>query len=131
MLEVILLILLALGLGGLMESIGVLRTIRNTLAKWATNSGKLTTSTMLSALFGKFFGGAAYVSIITDNKITEKTTKSKVLRNVFYQEILRLEELLRLRWSPGLLVAYLGGYIRSSYFSIFTIFMVSLSSNHN
>ncbi|WP_298789171.1 Na+/H+ antiporter NhaC [uncultured Marinococcus sp.] len=72
MLEVILLILLALGLGGLMESIGVLRTIGNTLAKWATNSGKLTTSTMLSAFFGNFFGGAAYVSVITGSKITEK-----------------------------------------------------------
>ncbi|KXH80716.1 Na+/H+ antiporter NhaC [Sporosarcina sp. HYO08] len=69
MLDVIALIILALGVGGLMERIGVLRAIGNYLAKWATNAGKLTVSTMLGGFLGNIFGGA-YVSLITASKIT-------------------------------------------------------------
>ncbi|SDJ12949.1 Na+/H+ antiporter NhaC [Natribacillus halophilus] len=72
MLDVILLILLALGLGGLMEKTGILQTLTNMLASWANSTGKLSLSTMLTAFFGNFFGGAAYVSSITGSKITEK-----------------------------------------------------------
>ncbi|WP_040227007.1 Na+/H+ antiporter NhaC [Bhargavaea cecembensis] len=70
MLDVIVLIIFALGVGGLMERIGILRAIGNYLIKWANNSGNLTLTTILSAFFGNFFGGAAYVSVITGSKIT-------------------------------------------------------------
>lgn len=70
MLDVIVLIIFALGVGGLMERIGILRALGEYLAKWADNYGKLTTSTILGGFFGNFFGGAAYVSLITASKIT-------------------------------------------------------------
>nr|WP_298249241.1 Na+/H+ antiporter NhaC [uncultured Halomonas sp.] len=72
MLGVIALILFALGLGGLMERIGVLQAISNSFLRWANNPGRLTVSTMLGGFFGNFFGGAAYVSLITASTITEK-----------------------------------------------------------
>ncbi|EMR06918.1 Malate-2H(+)/Na(+)-lactate antiporter [Bhargavaea cecembensis DSE10] len=71
MLDVIVLIIFALGVGGLMERIGILRAIGHYLAKWANNSGNATLATIISGFFGNFFGGAAYVSIITASKITE------------------------------------------------------------
>ncbi|MDN6322892.1 MAG: Na+/H+ antiporter NhaC [Halomonas sp.] len=73
MLGVVALILFALGLGGLMERIGVLKTISNGFLRWANNPGRLTVSTMLGAFFGNFFGGAAYVSVITGSTITENS----------------------------------------------------------
>jgi len=69
MLDVIALIILALGVGGLMEKIGVLRAIGNYLANWAHNAGRTTVSTILAGILGNLFGGA-YVSIITASKIT-------------------------------------------------------------
>ncbi len=72
MLGVIALILFALGLGGLLERIGVLKAISNNFLRWANNPGRLTISTMLGGLFGNVFGGAAYVSLITASTITEK-----------------------------------------------------------
>lgn len=72
MLEVIVLILFALGVGGLMEHIGILQVICNRMLTWANNSGNVTISTIIAGFFGNFFGGAAYVSIITASKITEK-----------------------------------------------------------
>ena len=69
MLDVIALIILALGVGGLMEKIGVLRAIGNYLADWAHNAGRTTVSTILAGILGNLFGGA-YVSIITASKIT-------------------------------------------------------------
>lgn len=72
MLDIIALILFALGVGGLMERIGVLQVISNGLQRWADNPGRLTASTMLGGVFGNFFGGAAYVSLITASAITAK-----------------------------------------------------------
>lgn len=72
MLEVILLIILALGVGGLMQTIGVFKVIGDIFAKWATSTGNLTLTTMLASFFGVFFGGAAYVSLLTGTKITEE-----------------------------------------------------------
>lgn len=73
MLDVIVLILFALGVGGLMEKTGILRAICVKMLSWANNSGKITLSTIISGFFGNFFGGAAYVSIITASKITEES----------------------------------------------------------
>lgn len=72
MLGVVALILFALGLGGLMERVGILKAISNGFLRWANNPGRLTVSTMLGGFFGNFFGGAAYVSLITASTITEK-----------------------------------------------------------
>jgi len=43
---VIVLILLALGLGGLMRKVGILQVLCDELLKWADTVGKLTTSTI-------------------------------------------------------------------------------------
>ncbi|MBP2258081.1 Na+/H+ antiporter NhaC [Virgibacillus alimentarius] len=72
MLDVIALILFALGVGGLMEQTGILKVICIKLLSWADNAGKTTISTILAGFFGNFFGGAAYVSVITASKITEE-----------------------------------------------------------
>ncbi|ALM53340.1 Na+/H+ antiporter NhaC [Halomonas huangheensis] len=72
MLGVVALILFALGLGGLMKQVGILQAISNGFLRWANNPGRLTVSTMLGGFFGNFFGGAAYVSLITASTITEK-----------------------------------------------------------
>lgn len=72
MLDVIVLILFALGVGGLMEKIGILRVICIKMLTWANDVGKTTLTTILAGFFGNFFGGAAYVSLITASKITEE-----------------------------------------------------------
>lgn len=72
MLEVILLVILALGLGGLMEITGVLSTISTSLQRWAKNRGRLGVSTLFAGFLGNFLGGAAYVSLITASTITGK-----------------------------------------------------------
>src|SRR5690625_4608187 len=72
MLDVIVLILFALGVGGLMEKIGILRVICIKMLTWANDAGKTTLTTILAGFFGNFFGGAAYVSLITASKITEE-----------------------------------------------------------
>ncbi|AEY00274.1 Na+/H+ antiporter NhaC [Oceanimonas sp. GK1] len=72
MFGVIALVLFALGLGGLMDRIGILTVICNGFLSWANNAGRLTLSTLLGGFFGNFFGGAAYVSLITASTITEK-----------------------------------------------------------
>lgn len=72
MLDVIVLIIFALGVGGLMEQTGILKAICIKMLAWANNAGKTTLTTILAGFFGNFFGGAAYVSIITASKITEE-----------------------------------------------------------
>ena len=72
MLGVVALVIFALGLGGLMDQIGILQTISNSFMKWADTPVRLTISTLLCGFFGNFFGGAAYVSLITASTMTEK-----------------------------------------------------------
>jgi len=72
MLDVILLIILALGVGGLLQTIGAFKVIGDIFSKWATSTGSLTSTTLLASFFGVFFGGAAYVSLLTGTKITEE-----------------------------------------------------------
>lgn len=72
MLTNILLIILALGIGGLMEATGVLATIASTLQRWASNVTKLGLSTLLAGILGNLLGGAAYVSLITASTVTGK-----------------------------------------------------------
>lgn len=73
MLDVIVLIIFALGVGGLMEKIGILRAISGYMENWAKNAGRATVTTLVGGFFGNFFGGAAYVSLITASKITGDT----------------------------------------------------------
>src|SRR5699024_9708084 len=83
MLETVLLVIIALGIGRLMEVIGVTQKISNIFNKWAYNSGRLTLTTLLAGVFGNFFGGAAYVSLLTATKMTEKNyDKLKIKRTV-------------------------------------------------
>lgn len=72
MLGVIVLVLFALGLGGLMKQIGLLEVICRRFLHWADSPGRLTLSTLLGGFFGNFFGGAAYVSLITASTLTEQ-----------------------------------------------------------
>lgn len=72
MLSTILLVILALGLGGIMESVGVLASVCNSLQHWATNTGRLGLATLLSGVLGNALGGAAYVSIMTASTITSR-----------------------------------------------------------
>ncbi len=72
MLGVIALILMALGLGGLLDQVGILRAFSNLFDNWVQEStGRLTLATMFSAFLGNLFGSAAYVSNITGTKMTE------------------------------------------------------------
>lgn len=73
MFPVIVLVLFALGLGGLMESIGMLQALSNSLQHWANTAGKLTLATLLAGIAGNVLGGAAYVSLITASTITVKS----------------------------------------------------------
>lgn len=88
MLEVILLIILALGVGGLLQTIGAFTVIGDIFAKWATNTGNLTLTTMLASFFGVFFGGAAYVSLLTGTKITEENyDRKKISRTLLSRNV--------------------------------------------
>ena len=83
MLETVLLVIIALGIGGLMEAIGVTQKISDMFSKWASDPGRLTVTTLLAGIFGNVFGGAAYVSLLTATKMTEKNyDKLKIKRTV-------------------------------------------------
>lgn len=73
MFGVIVIMILALGFGGLMERVGILTVLTIKLSKWVTTAGRLTSSTIFSAFLGNFFGSAGYVSLITGCKVTEKS----------------------------------------------------------
>ncbi|WP_269409436.1 Na+/H+ antiporter NhaC [Lentibacillus daqui] len=73
MLGVIALVILSLGLGGLLDQLGILRQIANIFDKWVKNSnGKLTFSTMFTAFLGNLFGSSAYVGVIAGSTATAK-----------------------------------------------------------
>ncbi|MCM2129354.1 Na+/H+ antiporter NhaC [Larsenimonas rhizosphaerae] len=71
MLPVIAIVIFALGLGGLMERLGVLETIADALTRMVHRStGRLTLATIACGFFGTIFGGAAYVAIFTAASMT-------------------------------------------------------------
>src|SRR5699024_12738136 len=73
MLGVIALVILSLGLGGLLDQLGILRYIANSFDKWVKNSnGKLTFATMFTAFLGNMFGSSAYVGVIAGSTTTAK-----------------------------------------------------------
>src|SRR5699024_10365579 len=70
---VIALVILSLGLGGLLDQLGILRYIANSFDKWVKNSnGKLTFSTMFTAFLGNMFVSSAYVGVIAGSTTTAK-----------------------------------------------------------
>lgn len=73
MLGVIALVILSLGLGGLLDKLGILRYIANAFDTWVQNSnGKLTFATMFTAFLGNMFGSSAYVGVIAGSTTTAK-----------------------------------------------------------
>lgn len=72
MLPVVVIVIFALGLGGLMEKLGVLDAVANRLSKLAKGAGSLSAITILCGFFGTVFGGAAYVSLFTASSMTKK-----------------------------------------------------------
>ena len=69
---VVVIIILALGLGGLMRTVGVLDTVSMRIKHWATSIGRLTSATMMAGIMGNMIGGAAYVAIITASTLTKQ-----------------------------------------------------------
>lgn len=78
---VVVIIILALGLGGLMRTVGVLETIAAHLQRWATSMGRLTSATLLAGLAGNMVGGAAYVAIITASTLTKQSYQQRNIAN--------------------------------------------------
>jgi len=72
MLPVVVIVIFALGLGGLMEKLGVLDAVANKLSRLAKGAGSLSAITILCGFFGTVFGGAAYVSLFTASSMTKK-----------------------------------------------------------
>ncbi|SDH85475.1 Na+/H+ antiporter NhaC [Alteribacillus bidgolensis] len=71
MLGSIIVIILGLGIGGLLEKIGVLTVIMKTFVNKINNAGSLSTSTVFIGLFSNVFGCAMYVSLILTPKLME------------------------------------------------------------
>ncbi|WP_163970386.1 Na+/H+ antiporter NhaC [Oceanobacillus halotolerans] len=83
MLGSIVVILLGLGFGGLLNHIGALQVIVDSLTKFITNTGRLSVSTLATAFLSNVFGCAMYVSLILTPKIMEKNyDRLKVDRRV-------------------------------------------------
>lgn len=70
MLPVVVIVIFALGLGGLMESLGVIRSVGNRLSRMVKGDVSLTLITVTCGFFGSVFGGAAYVSLFTASAMT-------------------------------------------------------------
>jgi len=62
-------IIFGLGFGGLLDEIGILRTIAKKIEKGITSGGRLTVTTIIVGFLGNLFGSAMYVSLILTPKI--------------------------------------------------------------
>ncbi len=71
MLDIVLLIVLGLGFGGMLNHIGALQVIVNRFEKFMTNAGRLTASTVFVGFLGNLIGCAMYVSLILTPKVVE------------------------------------------------------------
>jgi len=71
MLGSIVVILFGLGFGGLLNYIGALQVIVDSLSKFITNTGRLSVSTIATGFLTNVFGCAMYVSLILTPKIME------------------------------------------------------------
>ncbi|ELK47745.1 Na+/H+ antiporter NhaC [Halobacillus sp. ACCC02827] len=73
MLGSIAVIILGLGIGGMLEKVGVLTVIMNTFVDKIRSAGSLSVSTVFAGLFTNIFGCAMYVSLILTPKLMEKS----------------------------------------------------------
>ncbi|WJE16224.1 Na+/H+ antiporter NhaC [Halobacillus sp. ACCC02827] len=73
MLGSIAVIILGLGIGGMLEKVGVLTVIMNTFVDKIKNAGSLSVSTIFTGLFTNIFGCAMYVSLILTPKLMESS----------------------------------------------------------
>ncbi len=69
MLPSIVIIIFGLGLGGLMDEIGILKVITDRLHKWTKGTTSVTITTIICAFFANVFGSAMYVSLILTPKM--------------------------------------------------------------
>lgn len=67
-------VVLALGLGGLLEGLGVFETIGSLIQKRVRSGGSLVTSTVLLCFLGNVFTAALYPALILTTKIMRKPT---------------------------------------------------------
>ncbi|TDL32863.1 Na+/H+ antiporter NhaC [Jeotgalibacillus sp. S-D1] len=73
MLASIAVIILGLGIGGMLEKVGVLTVIMNAFVDKIQNAGSLSVSTIFAGLFTNIFGCAMYVSLILTPKLMESS----------------------------------------------------------
>ncbi|MCP3028760.1 Na+/H+ antiporter NhaC [Halobacillus sp. A5] len=73
MLGSIAVIILGLGIGGMLEKVGVLTVIMNAFVEKIKNAGSLSVSTLMAGLFTNIFGCAMYVSLILTPKLMERS----------------------------------------------------------
>ena len=79
MLGTIWLIICAMVFGGVMEAIGALKSISNSLLKWATSAFQLFTSTVASCLAINLTASDQYLSIVIPGKMFAKAYKDREL----------------------------------------------------
>ncbi|CAH2214528.1 Na+/H+ antiporter NhaC [Tepidibacter aestuarii] len=83
MLGSIVIIIFGLGVGGLLDKIGLIEVIARKFENWITNTGRLATATVGTAILGNVFGSAMYVPLILTPKIMAKNyDELKVHRRV-------------------------------------------------
>lgn len=70
-LPVVLIIVFALGVGGLMKALGIIDLVASLLSRFVTGGGTLATSTILCGFFGVLFGGASMVGLFTASSMTK------------------------------------------------------------
>jgi Na+:H+ antiporter, NhaC family len=73
MLGAIVVIIFALGFGGLLEHLGVLKVIVSKFQDMLTSAGRVSVSTLMVGFLANVFGCAMYVSLILTPKIMEKS----------------------------------------------------------
>ena len=79
MLGTIWLIICAMVFGGMMDSIGALKVISNSLIKWAKSNFQLVASTVASCLVVNLSASDQYLSIVVPGKMFKKTFKDRKL----------------------------------------------------
>ncbi|MCM1991654.1 Na+/H+ antiporter NhaC [Oceanirhabdus seepicola] len=83
MLGSVAIIIFGLGVGGLLDKIGMIEVIAAKFENWIKNTGRLAVATVGTSILGNVFGSAMYVPLILTPKIMSKNyDKLKVHRRV-------------------------------------------------
>src|SRR5690625_4493078 len=89
MLDVVALVIFALGVGGLMEQTGILRAICVKMLAWADNAGKTTLSTISPVSSGTSLAGLLMSQLLQQVKLLKKIMNDWVLTEECFPEIRR------------------------------------------